>query len=369
MLLPPTIYYLKSYYKKNRSKMSEEQLLVRALKGEITERIPFWFMRQAGRYLPEYKALRATTRGFLDLCFTPEKAAEVTLQPIRRFGMDGAILFSDILVIPFALGAEVRFAEGEGPIVEQTITKERISQLRIGDTEKKLAPVMETVRRVRAELPKEKTLIGFCGSPWTVACYMLQGKRPDKKFANAVAFASAEPALMQTLIDMLVESSIIYLKAQLEAGANAIQLFDSWAGLLDGKSFDRWVIAPSEKIRAALRAEYPHIPVIGFAKGAGKNLRRYAALTGVDCIGVDQDTDMGWAIGERASPRQAVQGNLDPDLVATDRQASLAQLERLLQKFGATPCVANLGHGFIPQTPIENVEALCDRLKNFRRTL
>lgn len=349
--------------------MSEEQLLVRALKGEITERIPFWFMRQAGRYLPEYKALRATTRGFLDLCFTPEKAAEVTLQPIRRFGMDGAILFSDILVIPFALGAEVRFAEGEGPIVEQTITKERISQLRIGDTEKKLAPVMETVRRVRAELPKEKTLIGFCGSPWTVACYMLQGKRPDKKFANAVAFASAEPALMQTLIDMLVESSIIYLKAQLEAGANAIQLFDSWAGLLDGKSFDRWVIAPSEKIRAALRAEYPHIPVIGFAKGAGKNLRRYAALTGVDCIGVDQDTDMGWAIGERASPRQAVQGNLDPDLVATDRQASLAQLERLLQKFGATPCVANLGHGFIPQTPIENVEALCDRLKNFRRTL
>ena len=349
--------------------MTEEQLLVRALKGEVTERIPFWFMRQAGRYLPEYRALRATTSGFLDLCFTPEKAAEVTLQPIRRFEMDGAILFSDILVIPYALGADVRFAEGEGPIVEQTITKERIGQLRIGDTEKKLAPVMETVRRVRAELPKEKTLIGFCGSPWTVACYMLQGKRPDKNFSNAVTFANTEPALMQVLIDTLVESSIIYLKAQLESGANALQLFDSWAGLLDGEKFDRWVIAPTEKIRAAIKQSHPASPVIGFAKGAGENLRRYAALTGVECIGVDQDTDMDWAVGQRASSTQAVQGNLDPMLVATDKQASLAQLENLLQKFGSTPCVANLGHGFIPQTPIENVEALCDRLKNFRRIL
>ncbi len=348
--------------------MSEEQLLVRALKGEMTERIPFWFMRQAGRYLPEYRALRATTSGFMDLCFNPEKAAEVTLQPIRRFGMDGAILFSDILVIPYALGAGVAFAEGEGPIVEQTMTAERIGQLRVGDTLEKLAPVMETVRHVRAELSPEKTLIGFCGSPWTVACYMLQGKRPDKKFANAVAFANAEPDLMQRLIDTLVESSIAYLKAQIEAGANVLQLFDSWAGLLDGANFDRWVIRPSEKIRAKLRDAYPNVPVIGFAKGAGKNLRRYAALTGVDCIGVDQDTDMGWAIEQRAGPRQAVQGNLDPDLVATDKEASLAQLEKLLATL-SVPCVANLGHGFIPQTPIENVQALCDRLKNFRRKI
>lgn len=347
--------------------MSEEQLLVRALKGEMTERVPFWFMRQAGRYLPEYRALRATTNGFLDLCFTPEKAAEVTIQPIRRFGMDAAILFSDILVIPYALGADVRFAEGEGPIVEQTITQERIGQLRLDDTEKKLATVMETVRRVRAELPKQTALIGFCGSPWTVACYMLQGKRPDKKFANAVAFATAEPALMQNLVDTLVESSIRYLRAQLDAGANALQLFDSWAGLLTDEQFDRWVIAPTKKIGSALRASHPHIPLIGFAKGAQKNLGRYAAMTNMDCIGIDQDTDMKWAIGQRARPTQAVQGNLDPNLVATDKHASLAQLEQLLDKIAAVPAVANLGHGFIPQTPIENVEALCDRLRNFRR--
>lgn len=347
--------------------MSEEQLLVRALKGEMTERVPFWFMRQAGRYLPEYRALRATTNGFLDLCFTPEKAAEVTIQPIRRFGMDAAILFSDILVIPYALGADVRFAEGEGPIVEQTITQERIGQLRLDDTEKKLAPVMETVRRVRAELPKQTALIGFCGSPWTVACYMLQGKRPDKKFANAVAFATAEPALMQNLVDTLVESSIRYLRAQLDAGANALQLFDSWAGLLTDEQFDRWVIAPTKKIGSALRASHPHIPLIGFAKGAQKNLGRYAAMTDMNCIGIDQDTDMKWAIGQRARPTQAVQGNLDPNLVATDKHASLAQLEQLLENIAAVPAVANLGHGFIPQTPIENVEALCDRLRNFRR--
>ena len=348
--------------------MAEEQLLVRALKGEMTERIPFWFMRQAGRYLPEYRALRATTSGFMDLCFTPEKAAEVTLQPIRRFDMDGAILFSDILVIPHALGASVSFAEGEGPIVEQTITAERIGQLRVDDTLAKLAPVMETVRRVRAELSPEKTLIGFCGSPWTVACYMLQGKRPDKQFANAVAFAKTQPELMQQLVDTLVASSIQYLKAQVEAGANALQLFDSWAELLDGGDFDRWVIAPTEKIRAALRAAYPEIPVIGFAKGAGENLGRYATRTGVDCIGIDQHTDMEWAITQRAGPRQSVQGNLDPLLVATDQVASMAQLEKLLIALTA-PCVANLGHGFIPQTPIENVVALCDRLKNFRRNL
>lgn len=368
MLLPPTIYYLKSYYKKNRSKMSEEQLLVRALNGEMTERIPFWFMRQAGRYLPEYRAVRATTLGFMDLCFTPEKAAEVTLQPIRRFDMDGAILFSDILVIPHALGASVTFAEGEGPIVEQTITPERIGQLRVDDTLTKLAPVMETVRRVRTELSPEKTLIGFCGSPWTVACYMLQGKRPDKKFANAVAFAKTQPELMQRLVDTLVESSIQYLKAQVEAGVNALQLFDSWAELLDGEDFDRWVIAPTQKIRAALRAAYPSIPIIGFAKGAAKNLGRYAASTGVNCIGVDQHTDMAWAITQRANPQQSVQGNLDPMLVATDQAASLAQLEKLLLVLNV-PCVANLGHGFIPQTPIENVAALCDRLKNFRRKI
>ena len=225
------------------------------------------------------------------------------------------------------------------------------------------------MRRVRAGLAKEKTLIGFCGSPWTVACYMLQGKRPDKNFANAVAFAREQPALMQQLVNTLVESSIAYLGAQLDAGANALQLFDSWAGLLDGEDFDRWVIAPTKKIRAALRAAYPHVPIIGFAKGAGKNLGRYAARSGVDTIGIGQEMRMSEGIASRASARQAVQGNLDPMLVATDQKAALAQTAEILATLDSTPAVFNLGHGFIPQTPIENVTAVCEMVKNHRRTL
>jgi uroporphyrinogen decarboxylase len=350
--------------------MSDEYLLVRALKGEITERVPFWFMRQAGRYLPEYRELRKTANGFLDLCFTPEKASEVTIQPIRRFGMDGAILFSDILVIPYALGADVRFAEGEGPIVEQTITAERIGQLRLDDVRSKLDPVAQTVKLTRRDLPKETALIGFAGSPWTVACYMLQGDRGKasvKEFATAKRFAYAQPALMQKLTDILTDATIDYLKLQIESGVQAVQLFDSWAGLLSPEEFDRWSIAPTQKIAAALRAAYPHIPLIGFAKGAGPNLARYAAQTGVNAIGIDQHTPMEWAIAQRAHARQAVQGNLDPLLVAANKDAAVAQTHALLKTLGRTPCVLNLGHGFVPDTPIENVAAVADTIKNFRR--
>lgn len=349
--------------------MSEEQLFLRALKGEITERVPFWFMRQAGRYLPEYRELRATANGFLDLCFTPEKAAEVTLQPIRRFGMDAAILFSDILVIPHALGAEVRFAEGEGPIVEQTITSDRIAQLRVEDVSEKLQPVFKTIQILRQELPKETTLIGFAGSPWTVACYMLQGPRGGaavKEFATARRFAYGEPKTMQRLIDLLVEATIDYLRLQVDAGAQALQLFDSWAGLLTPDQFDRWTVAPTEAIVTALKESHPHIPIIGFAKGAGLNLARYAARTGVNAIGIDMQMEMAHAITCREG-NQAVQGNLDPLLLVANGEAAAHKAKDILRHFERVPAVFNLGHGIQLDTPIAHVEALCDTLKAHRR--
>lgn len=348
----------------------DDLFLLRALKGEVTQRVPFWFMRQAGRYLPEYRELRATAKDFLDLCFTSEKAAEVTLQPIRRFGMDGAILFSDILVIPHAMGAQVAFTAGEGPVVEQTINPDRIAQL-YNDVPTTLAPVFDTIRIVRRELPKETTLLGFAGSPWTVACYMLQGPRGHaavKEFATAKRFAYAEPTQMQTLISKLVEATIDYLRLQIDAGVNAVQLFDSWSGLLSPEQFARWVIAPTQQIVAALKQSHPTVPVIGFAKGSGANLTSYASQTGVGAIGIDQHTPMDWAITQRAHAKQAVQGNLDPLLVAADAAGAVTMTQQILQSVQAVPCVFNLGHGFVPDTPIAHVEAVCEVIRNHRRT-
>ncbi|OYW13295.1 MAG: uroporphyrinogen decarboxylase, partial [Rhodospirillales bacterium 12-54-5] len=275
--------------------MTKEKLFITTLQGKPNERVPFWFMRQAGRYLPEYRELRATTKGFLDLCFSPEKAAEVTLQPLRRFDMDAAILFSDILVVPYGLGVDVRFAEGEGPIVAVTNTAEKIAALRLEYIKEKLEPIAETVRLVKKQLPQSTALIGFAGSPWTVACYMLQG-RSGKEFAAAREFAYAHAALMQSLMDVLSEATIEYLRMQIDAGAEAIQLFDSWAGLLPPDEFAKWSIEPTKKIVAAIKQSHPHIPIIGFAKGAGLNLPNYAQATGVDAIGVDQHTPMGFGL-------------------------------------------------------------------------
>lgn len=343
--------------------MAEPKLLVRALKGQQTERVPFWFMRQAGRFLPEYREVRASTKGFLDLCFTPTKAAEVTLQPLRRFGMDAAILFSDILVIPHALGVEVKFAEGEGPIVEITNQPARIDALQY-DAEK-LAPIGETVRLVKKDLPTSAALIGFAGAPWTVACYMLQG-RGGKEFAPAREFAYAQPVLMQQLIDKLTDATIAYLRMQIDAGAEAIQLFDSWAGLLTPDQFALWVTRPSAKIFSALRASHPQIPLIGFAKGAGLNLASYAKESGADGIGVDQHTPMSYAL-LCAQQGQCVQGNLDPLLLASDKKGALEQAEEILRTFEKRPAVFNVGHGFVPHTPIENVMAVADLVKGWRR--
>ena len=349
--------------------MKTDKLLLQNLHGQSTSRIPFWFMRQAGRYLPEYRELRATTGGFLDLCFTPEKAAEVTLQPLRRFQMDAAILFSDILVIPYALGVDVRFAEGEGPIVGITDTAEKIAGLDGSAISQRLGPVAETIKLVREKMRGEApsaALIGFAGAPWTVACYMLQG-RSGKEFEAAKKFAIGQPELMAKLIDTLTDATITYLKMQVEAGAEALQLFDSWAGLLTPAQFNRWVIPPAKKIAAALRATYPHIPLIGFAKGASMRLEAYAKETGVNAIGVDQHTPMEFALKCRASTTQAVQGNLDPLLLAFNKDGALRETEAILKTLGDAPCVFNVGHGFIPQTPIENVAAVSDLVRNWSR--
>ncbi len=343
-----------------------DKLLIAALNGTLTERVPFWFMRQAGRFLPEYREVRATTRGFLDLCFTPKKAAEVTLQPLRRFGMDAAILFSDILVIPYALGVDVTFVEGEGPRVGLTTTAEKIAALDLSTVKSKLAPVAETVRLVKKDLPEGAALIGFAGAPWTVACYMLQGKS-GKEFQEARLFALSHPELMEQLIDTLVASTAEYLAMQIQAGAEAIQIFDSWAGLLTPAEFQKWVTAPTVKLVKMLRSKFPQIPIIGFAKGAGLELADYAKKTGVNCIGVDQHTDMDFAIKSRASDQQAVQGNLDPLLIAANKDGALRETESILKKLKTMPGIFNLGHGFIPSTPIENVAAVAEKVKAWRR--
>jgi uroporphyrinogen decarboxylase len=343
--------------------MTSKKLLIRTLQGEVTERVPFWFMRQAGRFLPEYRELRASTKGFLDLCYTPHKAAEVTLQPLKRFNMDAAILFSDILVIPHALGVDVRFAEGEGPIVEIVNTKERIKQLSYDPNH--LKPIGETVKLVKKDLPEGAALIGFAGSPWTVACYLLrEGK--DKEFNGARKFAITQPQLMQALIDKLVDATIQYLSMQIECGAEAVQLFDSWAGVLTPDQFIKWSIEPTKKIVASLRSAYPHIPIIGFARGAGTNLKNYAKETEVNCIGADMQTPMEFAVAARAHEKQAVQGNLDPLLVVGDANAMLAQTQKILAHTKSVPHVFNFGHGMQPETPIENVAALCQFLKEYR---
>ena len=316
--------------------MTTKKLLIAALQGDVTERIPFWFMRQAGRYLPEYRELRASTSGFLDLCFNPELAAEVTLQPLRRFGMSGAILFSDILVVPYGLGVDVAFAEGEGPIVGITDTAEKIDALNLSTIHSKLSPIAETVARVKKDLPEGAALIGFAGAPWTVACYMLQGKS-GKEFLAARKFAIAQPKLMEKLLGKLTLATIDYLRMQIEAGAEAIQLFDSWAGLLTPDEFVRWVTAPTKIIFNALKTSHPHIPLIGFAKGAGLQLEAYARETEADCIGVDQHTPMEFALSCRARGKQAVQGNLDPLLMAFDKDGALRETEKILKTIGRAP--------------------------------
>lgn len=333
------------------------QPLRQALQGKAAPVPPFWLMRQAGRYLPEYRALRAKAGGFLDLCFTPDFAVEVTLQPLRRFDMDAAILFSDILVIPYALGQSLAFLEGEGPQLGPL----DIAALQFDNT--KLAPVYETLTRLRAELPADKSLIGFSGAPWTLACYMLQGYG-DGAFNAAKIFAFRQPEKFQELIDLLTGTIIDYLSQQAGSGADALQLFDSWAGLLPEPYFSRWVIAPAKKIAAALAAKAPGVPLIGFPRGAGAGCADYAAETGVAAIGLDTQINPAWACNAITSS-VCLQGNLDPVLLLTGGKALEEAALRLLRQMQGRPFIFNLGHGVIKETPPEHVLQLKNIIRGF----
>ena len=320
-----------------------------------------WLMRQAGRYLPEYRAIRATAKNFLDFCYTPELAIEATLQPIRRFGFDAAILFSDILVIPDALGQGVRFAEGEGPRLEPLVTPSGASFLKPRVDLERLAPVLATVRGVRAALAAEKALIGFCGAPWTVATYMIAG-RGTKDQQPARMFAYEHPESFQNLMALLVDASAEYLIAQFEAGVDCVQIFDSWAGVLPKAEFELWCVAPAKAIVDKVRAKVPGAPIIGFPRGASTGLAAFADATGVNGVGVDTSVDMGYAA--RAVDRSvAVQGNLDPLALIAGGSALDRAIDGILEATHGRPHIFNLGHGILPETPIAHVEQLVKRVR------
>ena len=342
------------------SAVAHKPLLATVL-GERQEQPPIWIMRQAGRYLPEYRELRAKSNGFLDLCYTPELAAEVTLQPLRRFPLDAAILFSDILVIPDALGQSVRFEAGEGPVLEP-VTAETIGQLQPERALEHLAPVFETLRRVRAGLAPDKTLIGFCGSPWTVATYMIGGRgSPDQ--AAARLFALRHPEAFAALMDVLVQTSIDYLVAQFAAGADVVQLFESWALNLDDEAFGRQVIDPNRRIVEGVRAQVPNAPIIGFPRGAAGNIAAYVAATGVNAVGLDYATPLEFA-AKHVPGGFTVQGNLDPlRLVAGGTQME-DRARQIIAAFADRPHIFNLGHGIVPETPIAHVERLVELVRN-----
>lgn len=329
--------------------------MLEVLAGRALSPPPVWLMRQAGRYLPEYRAVRETAGGFLDLCYAPKLAAEVTLQPIRRFGFDAAILFADILLVPDALGQGVRFVEGEGPRLDPVRSAGDLARLDAGKAEAKFARVAETVARVRQDLPAETTLIGFCGSPWTVATYMAGGRgSPDQADARLWAYRG-RPSFAR-LIELLVEVSVTYLDLQIRAGADCVQLFDSWAGSLPEDEFERWVTAPTRTMVAALKQKHPGVPVIGFPRGAGQKAQRYIAETGVDAIGCD--TAMPLALMRDLAPHAAVQGNLDPLLLVTGGAAMAERVGEIKQAMAGQPHIFNLGHGIVPETPPEHVAEL-----------
>jgi uroporphyrinogen decarboxylase len=334
---------------------AQPKALLRVLQGERLDPPPWWLMRQAGRYLPEYRALRARARDFLELCLTPALAAEATLQPLRRFGMNAAILFADILLVPYALGQRVGYGE-EGPVLDPIAESAGLAGLHLDGVVPRLEPVCETVRLCRAALPTETALIGFAGSPWTVATYMVEGGA-SKDFRLIKSWAYRDPNGFAALIELLTEATIDYLSAQIMAGAEAVQLFDSWAGILSETGFERWVIDPTRKIVAALKQRFPEVPVIGFPRGAGLFYERYAAETGVGAVSLDTTVPLGFA-RNRLQPRLAVQGNLDPVLLVVGGAALEQAVRELRTALGGGPFVFNLGHGVLPQTPPENVAAL-----------
>jgi uroporphyrinogen decarboxylase len=335
--------------------------LLAVLSGKKMNPPPVWLMRQAGRYLPEYRTTREKAGGFLDLCFDPIQAAEVTLQPIRRFGFDAAILFSDILVVALALGRKVEFLAGGGPKLEPLSDADALSRMREVADKNVLAPIYETVRQVKTLLDDKTALIGFCGAPWTVATYIVAGQAtPDQ--APARLFAHRDPESFSRLIDRLVGASIEYLVAQLEAGADCVQIFDTWAGVLGPEQFDRWCIAPTQKIVEGVRRQVPRAKIIGFPRGAGAMALPYVEMTGVSAIGID------WTF-ERAIARDAlqsrvpVQGNVDPLALLAGGAALDREVDDVLRHLGDGRLIFNLGHGILPGTPIAHVERMLRRVR------
>jgi len=331
--------------------------LLRALKGETLPTPPVWMMRQAGRYLPEYRATRERAGDFLSLCYTPELAAEVTLQPIRRFGFDGAILFADILLIAQALGTRLWFVEGEGPRLEPVATAEAVAALRQADAvHEALAPIGETLRLVRGALPHGVALIGFAGAPWTVASYMIAGMATPAQ-EPAHDFLRRDRASFCALIDRLTEATILYLSDQIEAGAEVVKLFDSWAGSLRGKDFADFAVAPVARIIAGLKTRHPQVPVIAFPRGAGAGYIGFARATGADCVALDQSVPPEWAAA-RLQKDGCVQGNLDPRHLVIGGDALMNETRRILRALSGGPHVFNLGHGITPDADPANVERM-----------
>ncbi|TPK60003.1 uroporphyrinogen decarboxylase [Mesorhizobium sp. B2-4-19] len=343
--------------------MPKSRIMLDVLKGEAHLPPPLWMMRQAGRYLPEYRETRRRAGSFLDLCYDPDLAVEVTLQPIERFGFDASILFSDILVVPHALGRDVRFEEGRGPLLTP-ISVAEIMALEGDVFHVNLEPVYETVRRLRAKLPDETTLIGFCGAPWTVATYMIAGHgTPDQ--APARLFAYREPAAFQHLLKVLADHSAAYLIRQIEAGADVVQIFDSWSGVLDDATFDQFCAWPVAEIVRQVRAVHPDVPIIGFPKGAGARYRTYRQKTGVTGLGIDWTVPLAAAKDLQRSG--AVQGNLDPLRLVAGGKALSDGVEAILKALGDGPLIFNLGHGITPETPIAHVEAMVKQVRSATR--
>ena len=336
--------------------------LLAVLRGERRDPVPLWLMRQAGRYLPEYRAVRAAKGGFLDMAYDPATAAEITLQPLRRFSLDGAILFSDILIVPHAIGQQLSFVAGEGPRLAPPLSNASLDGLQ--PVLERLAPIWATVARVKAVLSPETTFLGFAGSPWTVATYMVAGQG-SREQAEARGLAYADPGKFAAIIARIEAVTLDYLTGQVEAGVDAIQLFDSWAGSLAPAEFERWVIAPTARLVAAFRARHPAIPVIGFPKGAGGKLAAYAEGTGVQAIGLDETVDPLWA--DRVLPKGLpVQGNLDPLVLIAGGAALEDAVAHILDALAGRPHIFNLGHGIQQTTPIAHVERLVELVKGAR---
>lgn len=343
----------------------QKKNFLEVLKGHKPDHIPFWFMRQAGRYLPEYRELRAKAGGFLDMAYNPDHACEVTMQPIRRFGMDAAIIFSDILVIPHSLGQHLEFVQGEGPKLNPLRSAEDFSSLNFSKFQSTLTPVYEALSKTKTALQNEgfggTALIGFCGAPWTVACYMVEGGG-SKDFMNVKKLAFQDEAALQGLMEILVESSAQYLIEQINAGAETVQIFDSWAGALDAQSFRKWVIRPTKQIVDLVKSVHPTVPIIGFPRCAGNNYLAYVQDTGVTAVGIDPSVDTKWA-ARTLQPLVPVQGNLDPISLLAGGDQMIMAVEKIIGDLKDGQFVFNLGHGINKETPIEHVETLIQTIR------